>query len=276
MQTVSDLREFLSETGIFNVAVAADALDLYLTLEREARTGSRGHWRVPGDFTFAPESQLAADIMMPPVMAAIRAYLALDTVESLASAASLLQQCRRYAESTNARRRLVEIGVLEALLHAARGEEEAALDALRASVLLAELGGALRLIADAGPGLRPYLQMLCDQGVAPAYLARVLAAYAIRDTVAPPASVALALPYYQLTGPSGVSPDLVEDLTIREVEVLRLLAQGLPNKEIAAELIISPNTVKKHTINIYRKLHVPNRQRAIRAARTAGYLPQER
>ena len=66
-------------------------------------------------------------------------------------------------------------------------------------------------------------------------------------------------------------PDLIELLTNREMEVLQLLALRLTNKEIAHNLGISTGTVKQHTINLFRKLHVENRREAIVQARAMGF-----
>ena len=66
-------------------------------------------------------------------------------------------------------------------------------------------------------------------------------------------------------------PDLIELLTNREMEVLQLLALRLTNKEIAQELNISTGTVKQHTINVFRKLHVENRREAVLQARVMGF-----
>jgi DNA-binding NarL/FixJ family response regulator len=66
-------------------------------------------------------------------------------------------------------------------------------------------------------------------------------------------------------------PDLIELLTNRESEVLQLLALRLTNKEIAHALGISTGTVKQHTINLFRKLHVENRREAIVQARAMGF-----
>ncbi len=65
---------------------------------------------------------------------------------------------------------------------------------------------------------------------------------------------------------------LDEPLTNRELQILDLLAQRLQNKEIAAKVFISPETVKKHLNNIYGKLNVGNRLDAVEKARTLGIL----
>ena len=65
---------------------------------------------------------------------------------------------------------------------------------------------------------------------------------------------------------------LPEPLTLREQEVLELLAAGLTNREIAEDLVISPETVKKHTGNIYGKLGASNRTQAVARARELDLL----
>jgi predicted ATPase/DNA-binding CsgD family transcriptional regulator len=70
----------------------------------------------------------------------------------------------------------------------------------------------------------------------------------------------------------GAPPPLVEPLTQREIEVLRLMSSGLSNPEIAQQFVISAGTVKTHTLNIYRKLDVRNRTEAINRARALHLL----
>lgn len=69
-------------------------------------------------------------------------------------------------------------------------------------------------------------------------------------------------------GPAAISPFL----TFREREILALLAAGLTNPQIAAQLVIGAGTVKTHTLNIYRKLDVANRTQAIMRAQELGLL----
>jgi len=65
---------------------------------------------------------------------------------------------------------------------------------------------------------------------------------------------------------------LLEPLSKRELEVLRLMSDGCLNKEIAKELVIAIGTVKRHTVNIYSKLAVKNRTEAVTKARHLGLL----
>ena len=71
---------------------------------------------------------------------------------------------------------------------------------------------------------------------------------------------------------SAIPQPLVEPLSARELEVLRLIAAGLSNREIAVRLVVSLSTVKGHTANIYSKLAVNSRTQAVAAARALGLL----
>ena len=70
----------------------------------------------------------------------------------------------------------------------------------------------------------------------------------------------------------GQTAPLTESLTAREKDVLRLLAGGRSNPEIAGELVVAVGTVKAHTSSIYRKLDVANRTQAVLRARQLGIL----
>ena len=68
-------------------------------------------------------------------------------------------------------------------------------------------------------------------------------------------------------------PGLVEQLTARELDVLALLAAGMPNPRIARELVLTLDTVKKHVSHLLGKLGAANRTEAVTRARQLGLIP---
>lgn len=66
--------------------------------------------------------------------------------------------------------------------------------------------------------------------------------------------------------------DVLEPLTEREMEVLRLVAEGQPNQQIADELVVVRDTIKKHVSSILRKLGAANRTQSVARARALGFL----
>jgi LuxR family maltose regulon positive regulatory protein len=152
---------------------------------------------------------------------------------------------------------------LQALLQDAQGDERAALALLERAVLMAEPGGFIRLFADLGPRMADLLVRLRRKGIAPDYADRILDAFG-RDRLAAPGLKPVVSPQERT--------DLVEPLTAREREILTLLAQRLSNKEIGQALVISPQTVKRHAVNIYQKLQVSGRREAVANAIRLGLL----
>jgi len=100
------------------------------------------------------------------------------------------------------------------------------------------------------------------RGVPLGYLGRLLRVLEHEATAAAPPSKGRA---------TGI-PGLVEGLSERELEVLRLLAVGKPNREIAGELFVAVDTVKKHVTHIFEKLGAANRTQATARARELGLL----
>jgi LuxR family maltose regulon positive regulatory protein len=144
----------------------------------------------------------------------------------------------------------IEILVGLALAHQAAGDHSSAAVALDRALARAEPEGWVRIFVDELPALAPLLRAAARQGATGAHARTVLAAAPV-DAV-PPAGAPR----------SG----LVDELSPRELDVLRLLRSDLSGPEIARELIVSLNTVRTHTKNIYMKLGVNTRREAVRRA----------
>ena len=173
--------------------------------------------------------------------------------ESLDQAVDLLERLARAADEGGRSGSLIEIRVVQALAHQLRGEQEAALESLEAALGLAEPEGFVRTFVDEGAPMATLLAAAADRGFASRYVGRLLAAF---PTTKRPSAV----------------PDLVEPLSDREQDVLRLLGTELSGPEIARELVVSLNTVRSHTKSIYTKLGVNTRRTAVRRAQELGLL----
>jgi LuxR family maltose regulon positive regulatory protein len=134
----------------------------------------------------------------------------------------------------------IAILTLQALAAETQG---AALPFLTEALQLSQPERFIRTFADTGEVLLPLLHEAARKGILPGYIAQILKAY---------------------DGAQGKSTSgpLVEPLSARELEVLRLVTAGMSNREIAQKLIISPGTVKTHVHNVCGKLGVRNRTEA--------------
>jgi LuxR family maltose regulon positive regulatory protein len=129
---------------------------------------------------------------------------------------------------------------------------------LARALALAEPEGYVRLFVDEGPPLARLLRRMQEEGgKVNVYLHTLLAAFGRQPDLHPT---------------SFSPPPSEEPLSEREREVLRLIAEGLSNQELAARLYLSPHTIKVHTRNIYGKLGVTSRTQALARARALGIL----
>jgi LuxR family transcriptional regulator, maltose regulon positive regulatory protein len=156
----------------------------------------------------------------------------------------------------------IEIHILTALAYQQKGEVVQADHHCQAALGLGEPGGFVRLFVEAGPGVADLLKRQKVEGKRQIYVQALLAACGQAPATAQSPASSLQSP----------SP-LVEPLSERELEVLTLIADGLSNREIAAELVLSLPTIKWHTSNIYGKLGVGNRVTAVARARELHILP---
>ncbi len=172
----------------------------------------------------------------------------------LTDAVRLLARLLRAAEDARRGGSVLEVLVLQGLALHAQGDIPAAMAALRGALTLAQPEGYVRVFVDEGPPMAALLRAVTTEG-SPAYVRRLLDA--LRWT-------ADAVP---------VGQELVDPLSPRELDVLRLLGTHLDGPDIARQLFVSLNTVRTHTKNIYAKLGVNNRRSAVRRGEELHLLP---
>lgn len=164
-------------------------------------------------------------------------------------ALDLLQRQFEAAKAAGRVGNTLVILILQALALQMEGDGEQALSALKHALSLAEPEGYVRTFVDEGEPMVRLLRCALTRGIAPSYVSRLLAALGERAPAASP-----------------VAQALVEPLTERELEVLRLIAAGLSNQEIAHELVVALSTVKSHVNHTYGKLGVKSRTQAVARA----------
>jgi LuxR family maltose regulon positive regulatory protein len=168
-------------------------------------------------------------------------------------AAAFLDRLAAAAEAGGRRRSQAEALALNALARRLAGHREVALQSIDAALSLAAPEGLVRLFVDEGQPMLALLRERSSQRGRDPYLDRLIAAFG--DAPARPAK-----------------QPLVEPLSDRELEVLRLLAGDLDGPDIARELYISVNTLRTHTKNIFAKLGVTSRRAAVSRATELGLI----
>ena len=160
--------------------------------------------------------------------------------------------------------RAIEVLMLQARAFEAHGDQPQALVALGRALALAEPEGYVRTFIDEGAPIARLLREAQSRGIAPQYGAKLLAALGERVQDAGGRMNAAPHPHHLS---SSTLPAVVEPLTMRELELLRLLAAGMSNPEIAQQFVVSINTVKTQIQSIYGKLDVHSRDEAVAKAR---------
>jgi LuxR family maltose regulon positive regulatory protein len=163
-------------------------------------------------------------------------------------ATPLLERLLHAADDGGRTGSVIEILILQALAHQERGDTSAALVPLERALTLAEPSGYVRIVVDEGLRIEPVLEAAADREIVAAFARRLLSALDAGRNVTP------------------ANQTLIDPLSDRELDVLRLLETDLSGPDIARELVVSLNTVRTHTRNIYAKLGVNNRRSAVRRA----------
>ncbi len=180
-----------------------------------------------------------------------------------AAALALLEPYRQQVEAKAWQDERLKALALQALARYQNGEKAPALQALGEALALAEPGGFIRLFVDEGENMRLLIaDFRASMGKSPhnllAYADKLLAAFS------PPAQSAIS--------GERSSHQKSEILSPRELEILRIIADGLTNEQVANRLYLSLYTVKAHVRNIFAKLETANRTQAVARARELGLM----
>lgn len=183
-----------------------------------------------------------------------RVLLATGAKSELKEAAIKLYQLRQQTESLHCHNQTIEIIILQAGVADRLGQRDHSLVLLQEAIDMTQAGEWLRPFVEMGSAMVGLLEhLLQSDSSSNKKIRKILAAF--------PKS----------PGSTAEQP-LRDPLSWREQEVLQLLAGRLQNKEISAQLNISPFTVKTHLSNIYQKLHVSRRREAVTKAGDLGLI----
>jgi len=175
----------------------------------------------------------------------------------------LLERILKAAQEGGRTGSVIEILILQALTHHVQGDISSALIPLQQALILAEPEGYIRTFLDEGLPMAGLLREADAHGIMPGYTAKLLAAFEAqgkKSTSASPIPAPLA------------SQSLIEPLSQREIEVLRLFKTELSGPEIANQLVIALSTVRTHTKSIFNKLNVNDRRAAVKRAIELGLI----
>lgn len=158
---------------------------------------------------------------------------------------------------------VIEILILLTLAHQLQEDMPAALSSLERALKLAEPEGYVRIFVDEGAAIEKLLRKAVTSKITPYYVAKLLSAFETERKGSGEEMPVSAAP---------VSGSLIEALSQRELDILRLFKTELSGPEIAQELVIALSTVRTHTKSIYNKLNVNSRRGAVKRAIELGLI----
>ncbi|HKF57204.1 MAG TPA: LuxR C-terminal-related transcriptional regulator, partial [Blastocatellia bacterium] len=187
-----------------------------------------------------------------------------------AAALALVEPLRRESDARGWEDECLKAMVLQALVHYACSEADKAAQQLGDALVRAVPGGFVRLFVDEGAPMARLLSEASNRGIMPDYVGKLLSVLEAEGH----SNEARHQKNAGKSSPSGSRPSqpLIEPLSQRELEVLRLIAEGLSNREISERLFVALITVKGHNQRIFGKLQVQRRTEAVARARELGLL----
>ncbi|MBW2564596.1 MAG: tetratricopeptide repeat protein, partial [Deltaproteobacteria bacterium] len=264
-QTMNQMMEFVQESSNPDYLPRARSVQARLCL-LQGDLESAVRWLETTDFSFDTGTTLFW--LEVPRITRCRVLVAQESETSLREATEKLREHLQFNQASHNTPQMIEILLLLTIAWQKQDQTKEALAVLERAVTLARPGGYIRPFVNLGKRIADLLTHLLQRGKAVDYIGRFLTAYDGYESVGErdkPFPQSEQQPWMR-------NQALDEPLTNRELEILSFLGQGLQNKEVADRIFISPETVKKHTSNIYRKLDSHNRQQAVVKAYRLGVL----
>ncbi|MFC1936042.1 tetratricopeptide repeat protein [Chloroflexota bacterium] len=167
-------------------------------------------------------------------------------------ALTILERLLEFSQSRKLFGREIQLQILIALVHNARSDNRLALDSLKRALSLAEPEEYMRVFLDEGLPMQDLLKQAAEEKILPAYVNRLLQGFTEKGQTQ--------------------KQSLVDPLSEREMEILRLLPTSLTAPEIAEHLFVAESTIRTHIKHIYAKLNVNRRFDAVEQAKDLGLL----
>ncbi|NQT74708.1 MAG: hypothetical protein HQ553_18375 [Chloroflexi bacterium] len=199
----------------------------------------------------------------------VRLYIARGKAEEIDE---LLERMRQKAESEGRTGSVIEILVLQSIALKTQGKINQSLKTLEHVLSLSQQEGYIRVFLDEGYPMKELLHHAASRGITPVYVNTLLDAFKGSVLTYPDKPVGEVNVSTETTTHNSLASKLSGILSVREREVLRLMASGASSKEVAGELFISVGTAKKHIKNIYRKLDVHKQTTAVTRAQELGLI----
>jgi len=202
-----------------------------------------------------------------PAMTRCRVLIASGSPEGIREALELLKEYQEYSESMHNKMRTIETVLLQTQAYLRIESEGEAVKNLTYALELTSPGEWIRPFVEIGDDIAELLPSLKNKVEKPGFIDSILSELKKRKST----------PSVIKTEPEPVevlqiSEEMIESISIRERQILKLIADGFRNKEIANKFCISPETVKKHVHNLFRKLNVGSRIRAVEKARDINLI----
>jgi len=253
-RTVNLLDDYAQEKGNARLQLISNALRAEIAL-REGNLTEAIAWSE----TFNPRQLYAYYFFYLPELTYVKVLLAKDSTESRQQAKILLSSLEEFSRKTNNNSILIPVLTLWVVLLSKEKEQSSALERINEAISIAYPGGGIRAFIEAGKPVIRLLQEFPEEISQKDFAHQIIQAYDQKKVI--------QSPDHSLTTHPENNRQGEDQLSLRELEILSVLAEGLRNKEIAAKLFVGEETIKKHLYNIFQKLNVKSRIELVKKAK---------